>query len=61
VTPLPLHLAEDDRPAAAEDQVELVAARPHVAAEDPVAAEAVVQRGEPFARYPAAATASTFS
>src|SRR3954454_3887997 len=31
-----LHLAEDDSPAAAQDDVELVPARPHVRREDPV-------------------------
>ena len=57
--PLPLHLAEDERPPASQHEVELVAARPGVALEDAVAAQPVVQLGEPFARYAAAAAVST--
>ena len=38
-----LHLAEDEVAAAADDEVELVAARPGVHVEDPVAAEPVVE------------------
>ena len=40
-----LHLAEDEPPAAAGDQSRLVAARPDVRTEDPVAAQAVVAGG----------------
>src|SRR5687767_6117208 len=39
---LPLHFAEDDLAAAADDQVELVASCPDVGAQDAVAAETVV-------------------
>jgi hypothetical protein len=56
---LALHLDKDERPAAAHDQVELVAARPHVAAEDAVAAQEIVERREVLARYAAATAVST--
>ena len=39
---LRLHLAEDDRPAAAENEVELVASRPGIRRQDPVPAQPVV-------------------
>jgi hypothetical protein len=45
---LALDLAEDEPVAAAHDQVELVPARPDVRREDPVPAQAVVQRGTPL-------------
>ena len=56
--PLLLHFAEDERAAAAQDEVELVATGPGVAFEHAVAAQPVVQLGEPLARYAAAAAVS---
>ena len=47
---LPFHLAEDEPAAAADDQVELVAAGPDVGAEDAVAAETVVAGGAGLVR-----------
>ena len=47
---LPFHLPEDEPASAADDQVELVAAGPHVGAEDAIAAEAVVARGAGLVR-----------
>src|SRR5207247_6104937 len=47
-TVLRLHLAEDEPPAAAQHQIELVAARPDVRAEDAVAAQPVVEPGPPL-------------
>src|SRR5689334_11608379 len=45
-----LHLDEPQPPAAPRDQVDLVAGRPHVRAEDLPAAEAVPACGAPFGR-----------
>lgn len=42
--PLPLDLAEDEPATAPHDQVELVATGPDVRAQDPVPAQAVVER-----------------
>src|SRR3546814_13605941 len=39
-----LHLAEEERPAAADDEVELVASRVGVRVQDPVAAQAEIGR-----------------
>ena len=61
---LPLDLAEDEPAAAADDQVELVPARPDVLAEDPVAPQAIVERGtalEPVADPPRAQAADARS
>ena len=45
---LRLHLAEDDCSAAADDEIELVAACPGVRGEDPVAAQPVVPERPPL-------------
>jgi uncharacterized heparinase superfamily protein len=45
---LRLDLAEDEAAAASRDQVELVASRPDVRAQDPVAAERVVDGRAPL-------------
>ena len=50
VAGLALDLAEDEPPAAPDDQVELVAARPDVRAENAVAAQAVVAGGASLIR-----------
>ena len=42
---LALHLAKDDPTASSDDQIELVAAGPHVGSEDAIAAQAVVESG----------------
>src|SRR3954453_5123897 len=47
---LRLHLDEREPPPPADDQVQLVAARPDVALEDPVAAKAVEPPRAPFGR-----------
>ena len=47
---LPLDLAKDEPPAAPDDQVELVTARPDVRAENAVAAQAVVAGGASLVR-----------
>ena len=47
---LRLHLAEDELPPAAKDQVELVASDPDVRAQDAVAAQAVVPQRPPLRR-----------
>ena len=42
---LSLHLAEDNPPAAADDQIELVASGPDVRSQDAIATQAVVESG----------------
>jgi hypothetical protein len=49
---LRLHLAEDDRPAAADDEVELVASRPGVGRQNPVPAQPVVPERTPLGTRP---------
>jgi hypothetical protein len=49
---LRLHLAEHDRPAATDDEVELVAPRPRIGCQDPVAAQPVMPQGTPFRARP---------
>ena len=58
VAALLLHLAEDQPPTAPDDEVELVATRPLVPAEDPVAAHEVVREGTALAAVHAAAAVS---
>ena len=45
---LPLHLAEDERTASPDDEVELVAADPDVRTEDAIAADAIVRQRPPL-------------
>jgi hypothetical protein len=52
--PLAHDLAEDEAATTPDDQIELVSARPDVGAQDPVAAEPVVQR-RPSLEAPAGA------
>ncbi len=49
---LALHLAEDETPAASEDQVDLVAAGPDVGLQHAVSAQAVVKRSTPLEAVP---------
>jgi hypothetical protein len=61
---LAFHLAEDDSTAAPDDEVELVASRPHIRAENAITAQAVVTSGaalEAIADPPRVQAASTGS
>jgi hypothetical protein len=64
---LAFHLAEDDPPATSDDEVELIASRPDVRAENAITAQAVVTSGSALeaiagpSRVQAASTGSGWS